>query len=55
MAEFRKMDSIAGHASSFRATPGRFQPVTMTRLAAVAAVGVDRLETLVAEREGDEF
>ncbi|KAJ6187104.1 hypothetical protein N7519_002012 [Penicillium mononematosum] len=28
MAEFRKMDSIAGHASSFRATPGRFQPVT---------------------------
>ncbi|KAJ5959792.1 uncharacterized protein N7479_006942 [Penicillium vulpinum] len=28
MAAFRKMDSIAGHASSFRATPGRFQPVT---------------------------
>lgn len=28
MAEFRKMDSIAGHPSSFRATPGRFQPVT---------------------------
>ncbi|CAI7647409.1 unnamed protein product [Penicillium glandicola] len=28
MAEFRKMDSIAGHASSFRATPSRFQPVT---------------------------
>ncbi|KAF7529543.1 hypothetical protein PCG10_007101 [Penicillium crustosum] len=28
MAEFRKMDSIAGHASSFRATPGRFQPVS---------------------------
>ncbi|KAJ5774406.1 hypothetical protein N7457_009302 [Penicillium paradoxum] len=28
MAEFKKMDSIAGHASSFRATPGRFQPVT---------------------------
>ncbi|KAJ5615577.1 hypothetical protein N7537_000691 [Penicillium hordei] len=28
MAEFRKMDSIAGHASSFRAIPGRFQPVT---------------------------
>ncbi|KAJ6144793.1 hypothetical protein N7470_008688 [Penicillium chermesinum] len=27
MAEFRKMDSIANHASSFRATPGRFQPV----------------------------
>ena len=28
MAEFKKMDSIAGHASSYRATPGRFQPVT---------------------------
>lgn len=28
MAEFKKMDSIAGHASAFRATPGRFQPVT---------------------------
>ncbi|KAE8451251.1 hypothetical protein EG329_004415 [Mollisiaceae sp. DMI_Dod_QoI] len=28
MAEFRKMDSIAGHASSFRAQPGRFTPVT---------------------------
>jgi hypothetical protein len=31
MAEFKKMDSIAGHASSFRATPGRFQPVTATK------------------------
>ncbi|KAL3478535.1 hypothetical protein BJX99DRAFT_224280 [Aspergillus californicus] len=29
MAEFRKMDSIAGHASAFRAAPGRFQPVKM--------------------------
>ncbi|KAJ5106652.1 hypothetical protein N7456_003327 [Penicillium angulare] len=28
MAEFKKMDSIAGHASSFRASPGKFQPVT---------------------------
>ncbi|KKK12153.1 hypothetical protein ARAM_007443 [Aspergillus rambellii] len=27
MAEFKKMDSIAGHASAFRATPGRFQPL----------------------------
>ncbi|KAJ5157325.1 uncharacterized protein N7482_008425 [Penicillium canariense] len=27
MAEFKKMDSIAGHPSSFRATPGRFHPV----------------------------
>ncbi|KAJ5279080.1 hypothetical protein N7478_004452 [Penicillium angulare] len=28
MAEFKKMDSIANHASSFRASPGKFQPVT---------------------------
>ncbi|KAJ5217874.1 uncharacterized protein N7469_011499 [Penicillium citrinum] len=28
MAEFKKMDSIENHASSFRAAPGRFQPVT---------------------------
>ncbi|KAJ5364182.1 uncharacterized protein N7496_009895 [Penicillium cataractarum] len=28
MAEFKKMDSIAGHPSSFRAAPDRFQPVT---------------------------
>lgn len=28
MAEFKKMDSIAGHASAFRAQPGRFTPVT---------------------------
>ncbi|KAI1194767.1 hypothetical protein F5X97DRAFT_335819 [Nemania serpens] len=27
MAEFKKMDSIAGHASSFRAAAGRFTPV----------------------------
>ncbi|KAE8391310.1 hypothetical protein BDV23DRAFT_153287 [Aspergillus alliaceus] len=30
MAEFKKMDSIAGHASAFRAIPGRFQPVQKT-------------------------
>jgi hypothetical protein len=27
MSEFKKMDSIAGHASAFRAQPGRFQPL----------------------------
>jgi hypothetical protein len=27
MAEFKKMDSIAGHPSAFRAQPGRFTPV----------------------------
>lgn len=30
MAEFKKMDSIAGHASSFRATPGRCQPMAQS-------------------------
>ncbi|KAH8157425.1 hypothetical protein CIB48_g10823 [Xylaria polymorpha] len=30
MAEFKKMDSIEGHASSFRAAPGRFTPVKAT-------------------------
>ncbi|GAD99279.1 conserved hypothetical protein [Paecilomyces variotii No. 5] len=30
MAEFKKMDSIAGHPSAFRATPGRLQSVTKT-------------------------
>ncbi|KAG2418333.1 hypothetical protein HFD88_001434 [Aspergillus terreus] len=30
MAEFKKLDSIAGHPSAFRATPGRFQPVQKT-------------------------
>jgi hypothetical protein len=28
MAEFKKMDSIAGHASAYRAQPGRFAPAT---------------------------
>lgn len=31
MAEFKKMDSIAGHASAFRAAPGRFQPVDTSK------------------------
>ncbi|OGM44599.1 hypothetical protein ABOM_006546 [Aspergillus bombycis] len=41
MAEFKKMDSIAGHASAFRATPGRFQPVqkTLKRLNPGARLG----------------
>ncbi|TGJ83417.1 hypothetical protein E0Z10_g5358 [Xylaria hypoxylon] len=30
LAEFKKMDSIQGHASSFRAAPGRFTPVQAT-------------------------
>ncbi|EHK96790.1 hypothetical protein M7I_7497 [Glarea lozoyensis 74030] len=30
MAEFKKMDSIAGHASAFRAQPGRFAPAAQS-------------------------
>jgi hypothetical protein len=30
LAEFKKMDSIEGHPSAFRATPGRFTPVKAT-------------------------
>lgn len=30
MAQFKKMDSIAGHASAFRAQPDRFTPTTNT-------------------------
>jgi hypothetical protein len=36
MTEFKKMDSIAGHASAFRATPGRFQPVAESATQPVA-------------------
>ena len=32
MAEFKKMDSIAGHASSFRAQPGRLTPAAKPSL-----------------------
>lgn len=31
MAEFKKMDSIENHASSFRATPGRFTPASSSK------------------------
>ncbi|KAI0190145.1 hypothetical protein EV127DRAFT_470102 [Xylaria flabelliformis] len=34
MAEFKKMDSIEGHASSFRGAPGRFTPVKATTTSA---------------------
>ncbi|KAL4780011.1 hypothetical protein BJX76DRAFT_339244 [Aspergillus varians] len=30
MAQFKKMDSIAGHPSAFRTAPGRFQPAQKT-------------------------
>ncbi|PHH83582.1 hypothetical protein CDD82_6610 [Ophiocordyceps australis] len=32
MSEFKKMDSIQGHASAWRAQPGRFTPVTSGKL-----------------------
>lgn len=49
MAEFKKMDSIAGHASSFRATPGRFQPVTKSLKRTKSKAQLDEPEPQNAE------
>ncbi|KAJ5746373.1 hypothetical protein N7520_011555 [Penicillium odoratum] len=45
MSEFRKMDSIANHPSSFRATPGRFQPVTKSLKRKKSKAQLDEPET----------
>lgn len=45
MAEFKKMDSIAGHPSSFRATPGRLQPVTKSLKRSKSKAQLDEPET----------
>lgn len=44
MAEFKKMDSIADHASSFRATPGRFKPVERPLKRKGSKAGLDEPE-----------
>ncbi|KAI0481894.1 hypothetical protein F4859DRAFT_476360 [Xylaria cf. heliscus] len=44
MAEFKKMDSIEGHASSFRAAPGRFTPVKATAAAAAPVMPITPLK-----------
>jgi hypothetical protein len=45
MAEFKKMDSIANHASSFRAAPGRFQPVTKSLKRTKSKAQLDETES----------
>ncbi|KAJ5130865.1 uncharacterized protein N7515_006904 [Penicillium bovifimosum] len=45
MAEFKKMDSIAGHPSSFRATPGRFQPMTKSLKRSKSKAQLDEAES----------
>ncbi|KAI9744349.1 MAG: hypothetical protein M1835_002788, partial [Candelina submexicana] len=45
MEEFKKMDSIAGHASAFRAQPGRFQPVTASLKRSKSQAKLDEPET----------
>jgi hypothetical protein len=44
MAEFKKMDSIANHASSFRAQPGSAQPTTQSLKRSGSRAGLDELE-----------
>ncbi|KAI0548129.1 hypothetical protein F4679DRAFT_552047 [Xylaria curta] len=44
MAEFKKMDSIEGHASSFRGAPGRFTPVKATTTTATSGLPVTPLK-----------
>jgi len=49
MAEFKKMDSIAGHPSSFRAQPGRFTPVTNTLKRTQSKARLDEREEMQIE------
>lgn len=44
MAEFKKMDSIANHASSFRAQPGFAQPTTQSLKRSGSRAGLDEPE-----------
>lgn len=45
MAEFKKMDSIANHPSSFRAVHGRFQPVTKSLKRSKSKAQLDETES----------
>ncbi|KAL4937212.1 hypothetical protein BDV06DRAFT_203347 [Aspergillus oleicola] len=45
MAEFKKIPSIAGHASAFRAAPGRFQPVQKTLKRTKSKAQLDNTES----------
>ena len=44
MEEFKKMDSIAGHASAWKAQPGRFQPVVTSLKRSKSKAGMDDVE-----------
>jgi hypothetical protein len=44
MAQFKKMDSIANHPSSFRARPGFAQPTTQSLKRSGSKAGLDELE-----------
>ncbi|CAL3964742.1 unnamed protein product [Diplocarpon coronariae] len=46
MAEFKKMDSIAGHPSSFRAQPGRFAPATTSLKRTQSKAQLDEREVI---------
>ncbi|KAG4431603.1 hypothetical protein IFR05_012916 [Cadophora sp. M221] len=51
MAEFKKMDSIAGHPSSFRAQPGRFVPTTTSLKRTQSKAQLDDREDLYKKNE----
>ncbi|CZS93485.1 hypothetical protein WAI453_001031 [Rhynchosporium graminicola] len=51
VAEFKKMDSIAGHPSSFRAQPGRFTPVSKTLKRTQSKAQLDDREDMYKKTE----
>jgi hypothetical protein len=50
MAEFKRMDSIAGHPSAFRAQPGRLTPATTSLKRTQSKAKLDEREEIQAER-----
>lgn len=50
MAEFKRMDSIAGHPSSFRAQPGRLTPATTSLKRTQSKAKLDEREDIQVER-----
>jgi len=53
MAEFKRMDSIAGHPSSFRAQPGRFAPATTSLKRTQSKAKLDEREEVPEERKAN--
>jgi hypothetical protein len=52
MAEFKKMDSIAGHASAFRAQPGRFMPTTKSLKRTQSKAQLDDRDEVQRKKDG---